>query len=351
MGAMQAIPANQRADSGRIGAEDSGRADAHRVEPDPLARYRTAVLVPCYNEEIAIAKVVADFRAALPHAAIYVYDNNSRDRTVHMARAAGATVRGEQHQGKGHVVRRMFSDVDADVYVLVDGDATYDAPSARAMIARLYADRLDMVVGARIDRDEAAYRRGHRLGNRLLTRFVANVFGDTFKDILSGYRVFSRRFVKSFPALSGGFEIETELTAHALVLELPVAEVDTPYYARQAGSQSKLNTWRDGARILATIVKLYRFERPLGFFGAIGISLATMAVGIAMPIFLTYLAEGVVPRLPTAILSTGLMLTACLAFACGLVLDTVTRGRREIKRLAYLSHRPPGDEFERRERA
>jgi hypothetical protein len=356
MDAMQAIPADPSPD--RDPVRDLDRhidpvsivpGDVWDAEPDPIARYRIAVLVPCYNEETAIAKVVADFRAALPYAAIYVYDNNSRDRTAEMATAAGAAVRHERHQGKGHVVRRMFSDIEADAYVLVDGDATYDAPSARTMIARLFAERLDMVVGARVDREQAAYRRGHRLGNRLLTGFVANVFGDTFKDILSGYRVFSRRFVKSFPALSGGFEIETELTAHALVLELPVAEVDTPYYARQAGSQSKLNTWRDGIRILGTIVKLYRSERPLGFFGAIGISLAIMSVGIAMPIFVTYLAEGVVPRLPTAVLSTGLMLMAALAITCGLVLDTVTRGRREIKRLAYLSHRPPGDEFERRD--
>jgi glycosyltransferase involved in cell wall biosynthesis len=307
------------------------------------------VLVPCYNEETAIAQVVRDFRAALPQAAIYVYDNNSRDRTMEVACHAGAIVRREAHQGKGHVVRRMFSDIEADVYVLVDGDATYDAPSARAMIERLFADRLDMVVGARADREAAAYRLGHRFGNKLLTAFVANVFGDTFGDILSGYRVFSRRFVKSFPALSGGFEIETELTAHALVLELPVAEIETPYYARPAGSASKLNTWRDGIRILSTIVKLYRSERPLGFFSAIGMSLAIMSIGIAIPIFVTYLQEGLVPRLPTAVLSTGLMVLAALAIACGLVLDTVTRGRREVKRLAYLSHRPPGDDFERRD--
>jgi len=343
MGAVQAILADQRI------AGD--RADPRRAAPDPLARHRIAVLVPCYNEETAIAKVVADFRAALPDAAIYIYDNNSRDRTVDIAHAAGAIVRSEKHQGKGHVVRRMFSDIEADIYVLVDGDATYDAPSARTMIARLVAERLDMVVGARVDRDEAAYRLGHRFGNTLLTAFVANVFGNTFKDILSGYRVLSRRFVKSFPVLSSGFEIETELTAHALVLELPVAEVETPYYARPAGSKSKLHTWRDGIRILGTIVRLYRAERPLGFFSGIGISLAIMAVGIAIPIFVTYLVEGVVPRLPTAVLSTGLMVVACLAMTCGLVLDTVTRGRREIKRLAYLSHRPPGDDFERRERA
>jgi len=343
MGVVRAIVADDRPNADQI--------DSRRLGPDPLARLRIAVLVPCYNEEAAIAKVVADFRACLPQAAVYVYDNNSHDHTIEVARAAGAVVRSEQHQGKGHVVRRMFSDIEADVYVLVDGDATYDAPSARTMILRLLDDRLDMVVGARIDQEQAAYRRGHRFGNKLLTAFVANVFGDTFKDILSGYRVFSRRFVKSFPALSGGFEIETELTAHALVLELPVAEVDTPYYTRPAGSHSKLNTWRDGIRILGTIVKLYRAERPLGFFSAIGVSLGLMSIGIAIPIFVTYLTEGIVPRLPTAVLSTGLMMVACLAIACSLVLDTVTRGRREMKRLAYLSHRPPGDEFERREHA
>ena len=343
MGVVRAIVADDRPNADQI--------DSRRLGPDPLARLRIAVLVPCCNEEAAIAKVVADFRACLPQAAVYVYDNNSHDHTIEVARAAGAVVRSEQHQGKGHVVRRMFSDIEADVYVLVDGDATYDAPSARTMILRLLDDRLDMVVGARIDQEQAAYRRGHRFGNKLLTAFVANVFGDTFKDILSGYRVFSRRFVKSFPALSGGFEIETELTAHALVLELPVAEVDTPYYTRPAGSHSKLNTWRDGIRILGTIVKLYRAERPLGFFSAIGVSLGLMSIGIAIPIFVTYLTEGIVPRLPTAVLSTGLMMVACLAIACSLVLDTVTRGRREMKRLAYLSHRPPGDEFERREHA
>src|SRR5579863_10234077 len=215
--------------------------------------YQVAVLVPCYNEERAIAKVVADFRAALPDAAVYVYDNNSTDRTVEVARGAGAVVRRETYQGKGHVVRRMFNDVEADVYVLVDGDATYDAPSAAAMIAKLIEERLDMVVAARIDQETAAYRRGHRTGNRLLTGFVAHMFGRSFTDILSGYRVFSRRFVKSFPILSGGFEIETELTVHALELELPVGEVSTPYYSRPLGSTSKLSTWRDGYRILWTV--------------------------------------------------------------------------------------------------
>jgi glycosyltransferase involved in cell wall biosynthesis len=306
-------------------------------------RPRIAVLVPCYNEEAAIAQVVADFRAVLPDGAIYVYDNNSTDRTVEVARAAGAMVRRERRQGKGHVVRRMFGDVDAEIYVLVDGDATYHAPSVHAMIARLLDGGLDMVVGTRRDQEEAAYRPGHRLGNAILTGFVSRVFGAAFADMLSGYRVFSRRFVKSFPALSGGFEIETELTVHALNLELPVAEVETPYFARPAGSVSKLSTWRDGARILRTIVRLYRAERPLPFFSGIGGLLALIAIALAVPIFVTYVEQGLVPRLPTALLSTGLMILACLSVACGLVLDTVTRGRREMKMLAYLAQKAPGE--------
>jgi glycosyltransferase involved in cell wall biosynthesis len=305
--------------------------------------HRIAVLVPCYNEEVAIAQVVRDFRAALPEAAIYVFDNNSTDNTAAAARAAGAEVYQEKHQGKGFVVRRMFAEVEADVYALVDGDATYDAPSARAMVERLLKERLDMVVGNRIDRDQAAYRPGHRAGNWLLTTFVTEMFGPSFTDMLSGYRVFSRRFVKSFPVLSGGFEIETELTVHALELGLPVAEIDTPYYARPKGSASKLNTWRDGFRILNTIVKLYRAERPLPFFTGIGILLALISIGLAIPIVVTFLETGLVPRIPTAVLSTGLMIVAFLSFAIGLVLDTVTRGRREIKLLAYLSHRAPGE--------
>lgn len=315
---------------------------------DAAGTSRIAVLVPCYNEETAIGKVVADFRKALPEAAIYVYDNNSTDGTVEAAVKAGATVRREQHQGKGRVVRRMFTDIDADIYVLVDGDATYDAPSARVMIDKLVADRLDMVCAVRRDREEAAYRPGHRTGNRLLTGFVAHVFGQSFTDMLSGYRVFTRRFVKSFPALSGGFEIETELTVHALELELPVGEVDTPYYSRPAGSASKLSTWRDGLRILRTVLRLYRAERPLPLFTGIGVSLAIIAIGIAIPIFVTYWQEGLVPRLPTAVLSTGLMLLACLSIACGLILDTVTRGRRELKLLAYLAQRAPAEERRRR---
>jgi hypothetical protein len=311
---------------------------------DIAARRRIAVLVPCYNEEAAIGRVVGDFRACLPGAVIYVYDNNSADRTAEVARAAGAVVRSESRQGKGHVVRRMFSDVEADIYVLVDGDATYDAPSVRAMIARLVDGGLDMVVGARVDQEQAAYRPGHRFGNRLLTGSVAQVFGTAFDDVLSGYRVFSRRFVKSFPVLTGGFEIETELTIHALNLELPVDEIETPYYARPAGSVSKLSTWRDGCRILATIVRLYRAERPLPFFSGIGLSLALVSIALAIPIFITYFEEGLVPRFPTAVLSTGLMILACLSVACGLVLDTVTRGRREMKLLAYLAQSAPAGE-------
>jgi glycosyltransferase involved in cell wall biosynthesis len=306
-----------------------------------------AVLVPCYNEERAIAKVVADFRAALPDAALYVYDNNSTDGTVTAAEEAGAVVRRETYQGKGHVVRRMFNDVEADVYILVDGDATYDAASARAMVTKLVDERLDMVVATRVDRDPAAFRPGHRLGNRLLTGFVAHVFGRSITDMLSGYRVFSRRFVKSFPILSGGFEIETELTVYALELELPVGEVATPYFSRASGSVSKLSTWGDGFRILWTVFRLYRAERPLSLFGGMGLALAIMSIGLAIPIFITYVQEGLVPRLPTAVLSTGLMLLAFLCFACGLILDTVTRGRRELKLLAYLALRAPGEERRR----
>src|SRR5215472_9968108 len=301
---------------------------------------RIAVLVPCFNEEAAVASVVADFRKALPTAQIHGYDNNSKDRTVVVAREAGAEVRSEYRQGKGHVVRRMFADVDADVYVLVDGDATYDAPSAPRMIEKLVSERLDMVVGLRVDQEQAAWRPGHRVGNRMLTGFLSEVFGQAFTDILSGYRVFSRRFVKSFPVLSDGFEIETELTVHALELSMPVAEIETPYYARPQGSFSKLHTWRDGFRILGTILKLYRSEKPLRFFSVIGIFLALVSIGLAIPVLVTYLEQGIVPRLPTAVLSTGLMIVAVLSVSSGLVLDTVTRGRREMKLLSYLAQPP-----------
>jgi glycosyltransferase involved in cell wall biosynthesis len=319
------------------------------ANPDPtehshLDQYSIAVLIPCFNEEATIAKVVKDFRAALPAATVFVFDNNSTDDTVSTALAAGAEVFKEEHQGKGFVVRRMFADIEADIYVLVDGDATYDATSAEVMVERLLDDRLDMVVATRVDRDQAAYRVGHRTGNRLLTHFVAFMFGPRFNDMLSGYRVFSRRFVKSFPVLSGGFEIETELTIHALELSLPVAEIDTPYYARPEGSVSKLNTWHDGLGILRTILRLYRVERPMTFFAAIGLALAIAAISCAVPIFVTYIETGLVPRLPTAILSASLMVLASLSVAIGLVLDTVTRGRRETKFLTYLAHHAPGDE-------
>src|SRR5271170_477153 len=322
-------------------------SDQRRAASIAVVPCDVAVLVPCYNEEGAIAKVVADFRAALPDAALYVYDNNSTDGTVTAARGAGAVVRRETYQGKGHVVRRMFNDIEADIYVLVDGDATYDAPSAPAMIAKLTEDRLDMVVASRVGREEAAYRRGHRTGNFMLTSFVAHIFGRAFTDILSGYRAFSRRFVKSFPILSGGFEIETELTVHALELELPVGAIATPYYSRQLGSASKLSTWHDGFRILWTVLKLYRAERPLSLFGSFGLALIIISIGLAIPIVITYVQEGIVPRLPTAVLSTGLVLLGFLSIACGLILDTVTRGRRELKLLAYLALRAPGEERRR----
>lgn len=302
---------------------------------------RVAVLLPCYNEEAAIAQTIAGFRAALPAATIYVYDNNSRDRTMEVARAAGAVVRSERMQGKGNVVRRMFADVDADIYVMADGDATYDASSAPEMVRRLADEQLDMVVGSRQMQTEAAYRRGHQFGNAMLTGMLARLFGRSFTDILSGYRVFSRRFVKSFPVLSAGFEIETEISVHALELKMPVAEIETPYFARPEGSVSKLNTYGDGLRILSTILTLYRLERPVLFFGCIGGVLALAALVLAVPLGITYAQTGLVPRLPTAVLVTGLMILAALNAFAGLILDTVVRGRREVRRLAYLAYPAP----------
>ena len=318
-----------------------------RVTDDAM---KIAVLLPCYNEAAAIAQTVAGFRAALPAAAIYVYDNNSSDETVAVAGAAGAIVRSERQQGKGAVVRRMFADVDADVYVMADGDATYDAASAPALVARLLDEQADMVVGCRIGEAAAAYRRGHRLGNAMLTGMLARLFGRSFSDILSGYRVFSRRFVKSFPVLSVGFEIETEISVHALELKMPVCEVETPYFARPEGSESKLSTYRDGWRIVRTIATLYRIERPLWFFGALGGLLALAAVVLAAPLAVTYAETGLVPRFPTAILATGLTILAALCVFAGLILDTVVRGRREVRRLAYLAQPAPGLEVPARER-
>ena len=309
---------------------------------DTPARPRVAVILPCYNEEAAIGTTVAGFRAALPDAAIYVYDNNSRDGTRAVAEAAGAIVRTERMQGKGHVVRRMFADIEADVYVMADGDATYDAAAAPKMVALLLDERMDMVVGARESEVQAAYRRGHRLGNAMLTGILAKLFGRSFSDILSGYRVFSRRFVKSFPVLSQGFEIETEISVHALELRMPVGEVVTAYGARPEGSISKLSTYRDGWRILKTIAMLFRIERPVLFFGGVGGLLAWLALVLAIPLVVTYARTGLVPRMPTALLSTGLVILAVLCLFCGLILDTVVRGRREVRRLAYLSFPAPG---------
>ena len=298
---------------------------------------RIAVLLPCYNEEATIAATVAGFREALPDAAIYVYDNNSGDRTREIAAKSGAIVRSERQQGKGHVVRRMFADVEADVYVMADGDLTYDPASAPEMASLLLADQLDMVVGTRRHEAAAAYRGGHVLGNRLFTGLLAGLFGRSFNDIFSGYRVFSRRFVKSFPVLSSGFEIETEMSVHALELRMPVGEVETRYLARPEGSESKLSTYGDGWRILKTIATLYRVERPTLFYGGIGALLLLAALILSIPLVTTYLETGLVPRVPTAILVTGMSIVAVLCFFAGLILDTVTRGRRETRRRAYLS--------------
>ena len=300
------------------------------------------MLLPCFNEEAAIGATVAGFRSALPAATVYVYDNNSSDLTAEVAAEAGAIVRNERQQGKGHVVRRMFADIDADIYIMADGDLTYDPKSAPPMVDLLLAEQFDMVVGTRRHEQKDAYRGGHVLGNRLFTGLLAGLFGRSFSDIFSGYRVFSRRFVKSFPVLSSGFEIETEISVHALELRMPVGEVETAYAARPEGSESKLSTFSDGSRILKTIVTLYRIERPVLFYGGIGALLLAAAVVLSIPLVITYLHTGLVPRFPTAILVTGMTVIAVLCFFAGLILDTVTRGRREVRRLAYLSLAAPG---------
>ena len=305
------------------------RADIHQP--------RIAVLIPCHNEEVAIGKVVEDFARVLPEAKIFVYDNNSTDRTIEVARAAGAIVATERLQGKGNVVRRMFSDIEADAYVLVDGDNTYDASSALSMLDILFAEGVDMVTGTRVTTIQGAYRRGHRFGNALLTGIVANIFGDRITDMLSGYRVFSRRFVKSFPALSSGFETETELTIHALELRMPLAELETPYRDRAEGSTSKLNTYKDGVRIIFTILTLVKEERPLQFFSLIALILFLLGVGISIPILIEFHRTHLVPRFPTAFLAVGIVLLSFLSLVCGLVLDSVARGRKEAKRMMYLS--------------
>lgn len=306
-----------------------------------IHEYRTlqvAVIIPCYNEEAAIVKVVQDFKTALPEAFVFVFDNNSTDRTAEAARSAGARVFFVGYQGKGNVVRRMFADVEADIYIMADGDGTYDANAAPELVRKLVDESLDMVVGCRVDHGEAEhYRPGHRFGNQLLTGSVRSIFGGHFTDMLSGYRAFSRRYVKSFPAIATGFEIETELTIHALGQRMPYAEINTNYGARVEGSESKLSTYKDGLRILKMIVNLYMIERPLAFFGIIALVLASASVLFSIPVFAEYFATGLVPKLPTAVLSVGLMLSALLSFVCGLLLNTVTRGRHEIRRLAYLS--------------
>ncbi len=303
--------------------------------------HRIAVLLPCRNEETAIAEVVRGFRQTLPESTVYVYDNGSDDATAERAARAGAAVRFEPMAGKGNVVRRMFADIDADIYVMADGDGTYDPAYARTMIDKLIGETLDMVVGARSEVDTGqAYRPGHKMGNLTLTRFVGWLFGARFTDILSGYRVFSRRFVKSFPALATGFEVETEIAIHALELKMPVAEIIAPYKPRPRGSISKLSTWQDGLRIFATIVFLFKEVRPFKFFGALFVALAVLSIGMIYPVVAEYLDTGLVPRIPTAVLATGTMLLAFIALTAGIILDSVSRGRREVKRMRLLSLPP-----------
>ena len=303
-----------------------------------IADFKVAIIIPCYNEELTIHKTVSDFKKEMPGGIVYVFDNGSTDRTSEVARAAGARVVHVPMRGKGNVVRRMFADVDADIYLMVDGDSTYDARFAPGLIDKLLNENLDMVVGCRVDQGAVEnYRLGHRWGNRILTQFVQRIFGGQFTDMLSGYRAFSRRYVKSFPSLSSGFEIETELTIHALELRMPCGELATPYYARPEASHSKLSTYRDGLRIVKTIVRMYMIERPLQFFSMLGLIFACVSVLLAVPLLAEYLKTGLVPRMPTAVLSVGLMLSGQLAIVCGFVLDTVTRGRHELRRIAYLS--------------
>ena len=313
------------------------------TEPAAAIPPRIAVILPCYNEDAAIGKTVRDFRAALPDAKVYVYDNNSKDRTVAVAQEAGAIVRTEPRQGKGNVMRRMFADVEADIYVLADGDDTYDAAQAPSLVRKLIDEELDLVTGRRVHTEAAAYRAGHVLGNRMLTGLTSLMFGIELKDMLSGYRIMSRRFVKSFPLTAQGFAIETEMTVHAVRLLMPMAEIDTAYKERPAGSASKLNTYRDGFRILFTIAKLIREERPLFFFSIIAALFAAVSVIMGWSLLIEYYHTGLVPRFPTALLATGLMIVAFLSLTSGLILDTVTRGRWEAKRMAYLALRGPRD--------
>jgi Glycosyl transferase family 2 len=287
-----------------------------------------AVLIPCFNEALTIAKVVGEFRSAVPHARIYVYDNNSTDDTLSRARGAGAIVRTERAQGKGSVIRRMFADIEADIYIMVDGDDTYDATAAPALLEHLLSNNLDVVNGERVHQHKQAYRAGHEFGM---------LFRREFRDMLSGFKVLSRRFVKSFPALARGFEIETELTVHALEMRMAVGELAVAYKERPDGSESKLHTYRDGSRILVTILRFLKAERPLQLFATLGVLLAGVGVILSIPLIFTYVDTGLVPRIPTAILIVGLGLMSALSLTVGVILDTVTRGRQEMKRLLYLS--------------
>ncbi|MFM1990287.1 MAG: hypothetical protein RJA99_3244 [Pseudomonadota bacterium] len=318
-------------------ADDPTRTGPAPRPPTAAAPTRVAVLLPCFNEALSIAAVVADFRRVLPDATVYVYDNNSVDGTAAVAASAGAVVRAEPWPGKGNVVRRMFAEIDADVYLIADGDGTYDAEAAPLLVRTLVERRLDMVVGTRRDVYEDAHRPGHGFGNRLFNGLYRRLFGRLFTDIFSGYRAFSRRYVKSFPAVSAGFEIETEMSVHASQLRLPIGEVETRYGRRQPGSSSKLRTFRDAGRILATLLVLYKELRPIRFFGSIAVALTAGSLVLATPLLFTWLETGLVPRLPTAVLATGLILLAAISLTCGLVLDSVARGRLEQKRIWYVS--------------
>ncbi len=304
---------------------------------------RIAVCLPCYNEEAAIAEVVKSFKAALPAADIYVFDNNSSDKTAEVAAKAGAITRHVARKGKGNVVRRMFADIDADIYVMADGDGTYDATQAPALVNALVEQKLDMVVGARVHDTDEAYRRGHQFGNRVLNLCVHTLFDNRLDDMLSGYRVFSRRYVKSFPTFSRGFEIETEMTIHALQLSMPVREIPTAYSKRAEGTQSKLSTYKDGIRILSFIMFMFKEGRPFMFFGLIAAIMAVFSLGLGLPVVFDYLETGLVERFPTAFLSLGVMLAALISLICGVILDSVSNMRLEGKKLVYLALEGVGD--------
>jgi glycosyltransferase involved in cell wall biosynthesis len=296
-----------------------------------------AVLIPCFNEELSIKQVILDFQKFLPQAKIYIYDNNSTDKTVHIAKAMGVIVRLEKKQGKGHVVYRMFGDIEADYYIMVDGDGTYDISKAPQMINILITECCDIVNGKRMESALENYRKGHRFGNWMLTGIVAAIFSAQFTDMLSGYKAFSKKFVKSFPSLSRGFEIETQITIHALEMNLPVREIETKYINRIEGSESKLNTYKDGIKILYAIGLLFIREKPFIFFGTIGLVLAAIMLILFIPIYNLYLLTGLVPKFPTLILISGLGVSSLICLVTGLITESLTTARKEVKRLSYLS--------------